>query len=234
MKKVILLLLIVLVVAQWWQKDQSIHAASSDVSFGYIVKYAAEAKKSDTLPLLIALHGNSDTPKNFYNTVFKSLSVPARIILIKGPIPRARGTAWPWLADEFLQYGTAFSEAVNALVAKYPTHGKPVLLGFSGGGMMAYYQALRHGNQYASIFPVSGQLSQEMLGDGLVRKGAKVYAFHGNSDSVIPISGAKAAIDILRKNGIYVELNEFNGGHHGIFGNMNMAITQAIEQKLGN
>ena len=234
MKKGIILLIVVLAAAQWWFKSPTIGVASNDVRFTYMVKYTGTAAKNDTLPLLIALHGNSDTPKNFFNTALDEFSARLRIILIQGPVSRARGSAWPWTADEFSQYGAAFSEAVTALSAKFPTQGQPVLLGFSGGGMMAYYQAIKHGDQYASIFPISGQLSHEMLGEGSASKGAKVFAYHGKNDSVVSIGGARTAIDILRKNGIYADLHEFKGGHHGIFNDMKTSITHAVEQSIRN
>ena len=179
--------------------------------------------------MLVALHGNGDTTKNFYNTALDQLNYSARIVLLEGPIPLGRGSAWPWSAADFAQYGKAINEAIALLAIKYPAIQKPILLGFSGGGMMAYYQAIKHGDSYSYIFPVSGQLSNNLLGDQSFRQGAEVLAFHGKTDSVV--SGGRKAVDILQENGIKVE---FNGGHHGIFTDMKSAITQAIEQKLQN
>ena len=232
MKKVLLFLVVCLVAFQWWKRDENIRVSSNDVSYDYIVKYSGGAHKRDTLPLLIALHGNGDTPQNFYRTALDMLAQPARVILLKGPVVRSLGSAWPWSAAEFEQYGEAFGEAVSALAVQYPTRGKPVLLGFSGGGMMAFYQALKRGDIYAAIFPVSGQLNQEMLGEGSIRTGASVFAYHGSADRVISIAGAKNAIALLHSSGVVAELTEFNGGHHGIFNNMKAQITQTVEQVL--
>ena len=228
MKK-ILLIIPVLVLALWWFKDPTISAPNSDVSFGYIVKYSGNSSRSDNLPMLVALHGNGDTAENFYNTALDQLYVPARIVLIKGPLS---GNAWPWTAADFAQYGKSLSEAIELLALKYPTIGKPILIGFSGGGTMAYYQAAKHGNSYSYIFPVSGQLSNGVLGDESFRTGAEVFAFHGRSDDVISISGGKIAVNILRANGANVEFTEFAIGHHGIFTDMKTKITQTVEQKL--
>ncbi len=232
MKKILLILFVCLVAFQWWQTDKTIRVSSNDVSYDYLVKHVGSAQKRDTLPLLIALHGNGDTPENFYHTALDTLDLPVRVILLKAPVARALGTAWPWSAAEFDQYGEAFSEAVEALVDKYPTRGKPVLLGFSGGGMMAFYQALKHGGLYAAIFPISGQLNQEMLGDGPLRTGAKVLAYHGDVDSVISIAGARNAIAMLHTHQVVAELTEFKGGHHGIFTTMKTQIVSAVEQAL--
>ncbi|VAX28411.1 hypothetical protein MNBD_NITROSPIRAE01-586 [hydrothermal vent metagenome] len=231
MKK-ILPLILVLVFAQWWFTDPSIRVSSHEIRFKYVVKYSGNASRADDLPMLVALHGNGDTADNFYETALDQLKVPARIILFQGPIPYGRGNAWPWSPDDFSQYGKAFTEAVDALALKYPTLGRPILFGFSGGGMMAYYQALKHGDRYAYIFPVSGRLSKNLLGDEAIRIGAEVIAFHGMSDSVVSINGGKEAVALLRKSGTDVIFSEFKGGHLEIFTTMKSTITEAIEEKI--
>ncbi|MFW5427382.1 MAG: hypothetical protein ACKE8R_09035, partial [Methylophagaceae bacterium] len=64
MKK-ILIIIAVLAIAQWWFKDSKISVPSqvngADVSYSYIVKYSGGSGRGDTLPMLIALHGNGDT-----------------------------------------------------------------------------------------------------------------------------------------------------------------------------
>jgi phospholipase/carboxylesterase len=236
MKKLILLIIIIsfLALLQWWFKDPTIDVPTNNLSFGYIVKYSGNSGRSDSLPMLVALHGNGDSVKNFYETVLDQLNVPTRIILLKGPLSYGTGSAWPWTPDDFDKYGKAVNEAIELLAAKYPTRGKPILLGFSTGGMMAYYQAVKYGDTYSYIFPVSGQLSEKMLGNGAPRSGAEVSAFHGKEDNVISISSGRSAVNVLRSKGIEVNLTEFNSGHHGIFTDMKSAITQAIEQKINS
>ena len=231
MKKIIALVLIGGLLF-WWFRDPTVSVSSHDVSFGYLVKYAGGAGSGDTLPMLVALHGNGDTAKNFYATALDKYSVPVRIILIKGPFARGRGHAWPWSAADFIKYGAATNEAISILAAKYPTTGKPVLLGFSGGAMMAYYQAVNHGDSYSFIFPVSGQLTNAHLGDKSVNVGAKVFPYHGKSDNVLSFGGGKAAASLLKAKGVFVRFTEFDGGHLGIFTTMKAAITQAVEEKI--
>ncbi len=230
--KKFLLVIVILGLLQWWFKDPSINVPSNDVEFVYIVKYSGGASRNDTLPMLAALHGNGDTAKNFYNTALDQLNLPARIVLLKGPLSYGSGNAWPWSADDFEHYGTATKEAIELLAQKFPTTGKPVLMGFSGGGMMAYYQAAVHGNSYSYVFPISGQLSREQLGDHSYRPGAEVFGYHGTTDNVVSFSGGQNAVNILKENGVSVSFTEFSGGHLGIFTNMKAKITQAIEQKL--
>ncbi len=232
MKKILLLLVFVVAFAQWWFTDSSIRVSNNDVQFSYIVKYSGDGSPGDDLPMVVALHGNGDTANNFYETALDQLKISARIVLFQGPIPYGRGNAWPWSSDDFSQYGKAFTEAVDALALKYPTLGRPILFGFSGGGMMAYYQAIKHGDRYAYIFPVSGRLSKDLLGDGGIRIGAEVIAFHGMSDSVVSINGGKEAVALLRESGADVIFSEFKGGHQGVFFEMKSTITEAIEAKI--
>ena len=232
MKKTILIIILIIGVAQWWYRDPTISVPSNDTSFHYIVKYTGNGGAKDQLPMLVALHGNGDTAANFYSTALDQFHIPLRIILLQGPIPKGSGNAWPWTADDFNQYGQAVNEAINALAYKFPTIQKPILLGFSGGAMMAYYQAIKHGDSYSYIYPVSGQLSDNLLGDDSTETGASVFAFHGKNDSVISISGGKQAASLLQANGVHVLFTEFNGDHHGIFTDMKTEITQHIEKKI--
>ncbi len=230
--KSLILVILAIILATWWLKDPTISVPSGDVSFSYVVKYSGGAGKNDYLPMLVALHGNGDKAKNFYKTALDEFSTPARIVLLQGPLSHGSGNAWPWTPDDFSQYGKAVSEAVDLLALKYPTAGKPALLGFSGGGTMAYYQSVKYGDTYSRIFPVSGQLSDTALGDDLSSPGADVLAFHGTSDRVVSIGGGKMAVKVLQDKGVRVTFTEFDGGHHGIFTNMKSEITKAVEQQL--
>ena len=227
-----LIIILLLALIKWYFTDLSISVPTNDVSFSYIVKYSGDVNKNDYLPMLVALHGNGDTAQNFYNTALNEFHVPARIILLQGPLPYDTGNAWPRYAEEFKEYGKALSEAVELLSQKYLTSGKPILLGFSGGGMMAYYQAVKHGNSYSYIFPVSGQMTKKMLGSELSEIGANIHAFHGRNDSVISIGGSKNALKILHEKGAEANLTAFDGNHHGIFTNMKRTIMLCIEEKL--
>jgi len=231
MKKLFLIFFVV-AFAFWWFREPSIKVPSNDVRFGYVVKYSGNSTRHDTLPMLVALHGNGDTAENFYDTALDQISVSARIILLKGPISYGRGGAWPWSDDDFAQYGTAVSEAAELLAKQYPTAGKPMLLGFSGGGMMAYYQAVNHGDTYSYIVAVSGQLAENRLGDEPSKPGAEVHAFHGKSDNVVAVGGGKGAVRLLQARGVNVTLTEFGGGHLGIFTDMKPEITRTVDQQL--
>ena len=113
--------------AQWWFNYSTISAPSNDLSFSYIVKYSGGSRRSDYLPMLIALHGDGDTVDNFYENALNQFNVPARIILVKGPIPHECGYVWPYSIAQFEKYGAAFSEIAGVLANEYSTASKPIL-----------------------------------------------------------------------------------------------------------
>jgi len=218
---------------QWRFKESTVSVPSNDTSFSYIVKYSGKLSSHlDCLPMLIALHGDGDTVDNFYETALDIINVPARIILIKGPIMHECGRVWPFSIAQFEEYGKAFTEAVDMLAIMYPTISKPMLLGFSGGGGMAYYQAIKHGDSYSYIFSISSLLAKEKLGSTSSEPGAKVYAYHGKSDEVIAFSEGKKTFKLLKRKKVNICFTGFEGGHHGLFAEMKSEITLALEKKL--
>lgn len=233
MMKVLAVVILAAVAAFFlWFKQPSIQAVSSDIQFRYIVKYSGGGEKDATLPMLVALHGNGDTAKGFYADALDQFNMPLRIIVVNAPIPYRGGYAWPWDAPELAQYGLALKEVIEALSQQFPTLGKPALLGYSGGGAMAFYQGLQYGDTYSYIFPVSGRLKASMIETLKPRRGARVHAYHGNKDKVVSIVGSRRALELLREARVKVALKEFDGGHHGIFREQKRMITGEVETLL--
>lgn len=217
-------------------KDPTVTSKVNDVTFSYIVKYPAGVDKKAVLPMLVALHGNGDKPKNFYESALDAYTQPVRIVVLQGPISFGWGKAWPWQAESLTRYGDALHDVIVSLANKYPTQGKPALLGFSGGGQMAYYQAVTHGGDYSYIFPISGRLSTADLATTQLpdqrRSKVKVHAFHGKKDSVVGFSKGQEAVKILKERGVRVVFTEFDGDHQGVFRSMKMRITNIVQQYL--
>lgn len=215
-----------------FSNHSTVSVPSNNSTFSYIVRYSGGAIQSEQLPMLIALHGDGDNAENFYETALNELSVSARIVVFEAPISHPSGLVWPYSVEQYAEYGEVFSELVIQLANQYPTINKPVLFGFSGGGAMAYYQAINHGDIYSDVFAISGLLANEKLGDNAAKSGANVYAYHGKSDEVIPFSEAKKTVRLLKKKKVNVSFISFDNGHHGLFTDMKSEITQAVETSL--
>jgi len=214
----------------WWLTNPTITVGPENYEFSYLVKYAGNTSSDESLPMLVALHGNGDSPGNFYKTALDKISAPARIIVLKGVIKHGSGSAWPWSQDQYDQYGSLITQAISELADTYPTKGKPILLGFSGGGMFAYHSALHFGDKYSYILPISGNLRSSITSD--LNIGARVMAYHGTKDDVVSFGGGASAAKVLKEKGVNVSFKQFDGGHHGMFRGMKSEISAEVDKKL--
>jgi phospholipase/carboxylesterase len=223
MKRLFALVLILGGLYWWWSEPNRVNGPVSGYEFEYTVRTSGDGVSAERLPMVIALHGLGDTPENFYQTLLKDLDYPARFILLRGPLGHSGGKPdgrdWPVSSDDLREYGSALADEVPVLLNRFPTKGKPIIVGFSAGAYYAYYLAAFHADQFSFVFPISGGLPVELPGPG-VRYGdggAQVIAFHGKQDQVIEFQQGKAAVDNLTRMGIAVSFITFDGGHLEVF-----------------
>jgi phospholipase/carboxylesterase len=157
----------------------------------------------------------------------KDFDYPARFILVRGPLGYAGGKlggrAWPINSGALQEYGSSLADAVPELLNRFPTKGKPIIVGFSAGAYYAYYLVAFHADQFSYVFPLSGGLPGKLLKTDARSndRGAHVIAFHGKQDQVIRFQQGKAAVDNLMRMGIVVRFITFDGGHLEIFRSVN-------------
>lgn len=216
----------------WWFSSPSIEVKNGAVKFHYLVKYTGGASSNEMLPMLIALHGDGDTPKHFFKTALDVLDVPARVIVIQAPRRYGSGYMWPNRSSDLILYGDGLNEAIEKLQSQYSTIGKPIVMGFSGGAVMAFYLGLAHGDNYSYIFPISGILPIKDKVRPAKGTLVKVYAYHGKHDELVAPQGSINAVKRLKDNQIKAKLTIFKGTHHGIFLNMKKTINNHIGDKL--
>jgi phospholipase/carboxylesterase len=112
------------------------------------------------------------------------------------------------------------SAAVEALVERENARGVPspriVLAGFSQGGALAVYTALRHAQPLAGAIALSTWLMGEVdLAPGACAVNARlpVFAAHGSEDPMVRVARGRALVEWLRKRGHAVESAEYPMGH---------------------
>jgi phospholipase/carboxylesterase len=182
------------------------------------------AAESDTLPLIVAMHGRGDRAQPFGDRTFAGFTVPARIALLRAPIAEGDGDAWftfrrpdTWVhvAEDLDVAADRVVATIDAITAAHPTRGLPIAVGFSQGGNLAYTLALRHPTRFSAIFPVSSGLIDEALAwehfDALHTP--PIIAFHGTNDEIIPIHVDRETVERLRGLGIRAELREHEAPH---------------------
>jgi predicted esterase len=225
MKKLLILGSVILLagIIYWWNLPSTVQGPSSDLEFEYITRITNNGGASDTLPMILALHGHGDTPENFFDSLLKRFDDQVRFIVLKGPFDYPgvglSGHAWPTDTNGLKEYGDALADSVSVLTEDYPTEGKPIVVGFSGGAGVAYYLAALHADKFSYIFPLAGRLSSIEIPSW--NSTAKVIAFHGTKDQVIGFNNGKKAVQKLKQSGLDAELISFNGGHLDVFRSTN-------------
>ena len=85
------------------------------------------------------------------------------------------------------------------------------VVGFSMGGYGTWDLIVRHPGRFAAAVPVCG------AGDPSKAEGIKdlpVWAFHGDKDGAVPVSGSREMVAALKKAGGEPKFTEFPGVGH--------------------
>ena len=84
------------------------------------------------------------------------------------------------------------------------------VVGYSMGGFGAWLAASRHPGLFAAAVPIAGGGDPSYI----VGTSAKVWAFHGTTDQVVPITRSRQMVDALKKAGKDVKYTEYPGVNH--------------------
>ena len=184
------------------------------------------ARAGDELPLIIALHGRGDTAEGFA-PLFRDMPVRARVAVLRPPHAWGGGQAWflgGWTpadkraatAAELLAHADRVAATAEAIRTSRPTRGKPVVMGFSQGGMLTWAVALKHPRAFAAAFPVAGFLFPEMLEQTRLDAPAMppIVAFHGGADPLVSADDDRRGVRLLEKRGVRVDLRIYPGVQH--------------------
>ncbi len=184
------------------------------------------ARAEDPLPMLVAIHGLGDSPEGFAGLV-RDLPVPARVILPQGLDAHAPG--WSWFpvrardpdVDALARGIDLASDRIAAMTDELArtraTLGRPVVTGFSQGGMLTFNLAVRHGELFSAAFPVGGWLPPPSWPKGRAPAGAPpIHALHGDADPAVRYGPTREAVEALRARGWDAELSTYPGVGHAI------------------
>lgn len=168
-----------------------------------VERVTAGADAGQPLPLIIAIHGLGDDPANFIR-LFDELPFPARVVAPRAPTPHGRGASWfpvrrlpPPAEDPAMTEGIRASTERLAALARWltrhrPTRGRPIVTGFSQGGILSFALAAKHPEAIAAAIPIAGALPASLLPTRSVP--VPVTALHGSDDPVIRLDWAEATL----------------------------------------
>ncbi len=207
----------------------------------FLERVTGGASASDPLPLVVAIHGRGGRPEMF-GQVLSTLSVRARVILPYAPEPYLSGYTWfpDWNNDEEFADGTRkaadrLATMIGELSTRRPTVGKPIVTGFSQGGMLSFTLVALHPEVVGEAFPIGGLLARPLWPATWPANRPKplVHAFHGTADDVVPVDGARGIVHQLVGLGFSAELTEYPGVRHRVPDPEARDVVRAIEDAVG-
>jgi phospholipase/carboxylesterase len=191
----------------------------------YLEHMTGGARPEERVPMIVGLHPMDGDPADFL-PLLRRYRRRARLIL---PYGHASGGMYFWFdsvsdvaAPVVTREADRIATALAALVAARPTTGKPLVTGFSQGGMMTFALAITHPEALAAAFPIAGVLPPSLYPSAALSSVPRpatlppIAAFHGASDLAVPTQGARASIAELRQVGYTAELHEYAGLEHDI------------------
>jgi len=84
------------------------------------------------------------------------------------------------------------------------------VVGYSMGGFGAWLVTSRHPDLFAAVVPIAGGGDPSYI----VGSSAKIWAFHGTTDKVVPIARSRQMVDALKTAGKDVKYTEYPGVNH--------------------
>ncbi|MEM9459732.1 MAG: dienelactone hydrolase family protein [Myxococcota bacterium] len=199
---------------------------AADLAYREVVLGGADP--STPLPMLVAIHGLGDTPDNFRH-LLDGFGEPVRVILPRGLDPTDAG-GWSWfpirardpnveaLATGIAEAARRVSLGLAQLQASRPTVGKPIVTGFSQGGMLTFTLAVHHPEVVGHAIAIGGWLPPPLVPQALdpERSYPPLHALHGTADAAVAYAPTQAAVEALAGLGLSVELTSYEGVGHMI------------------
>lgn len=209
----------------------------------YVLVEPPDLPPDAELPLIVYLHGRGDRPRVPRDDVY-DLDTPVRMILPRGPERFGQGYAWapvsahrgesPELLEALDARARMLSDAMVEWQRRHPTRGRPIVLGFSQGGILAMTLAVREPGSIARAIPMAGWLPPSLLPPRADRYAvnARVIALHGGDDPVLSATRTAGTVEDLVKLGYPVELEVYPGVGHEVSRDMRRRVHELLEEAL--
>jgi phospholipase/carboxylesterase len=204
----------------------------------YVEIVVGDPTPGRSLPLIVGIHGLGDRPEMFARLFASEFPIAARLIFPRGPALEGQGFSWfpipiasaidgEAVADGVRVAGEGIAALIERLAREHSSDAKPVVFGYSQGGILSFYLAAQHPDLVAAVVPIAGFLPRSLLA---TTRPAPTYAFHGGSDELVPVAAARATIQAFTERGGAATLAEYPHVGHEI----TVAMMRAARQKVSD
>ena len=191
--------------------------------------------------MLVVLHGLGDNPASFVR-LFSTLPQPLRVVAVRAPMPYHHGFSWfpvrigrhraSARAGDVRRAAAQLAAWLPQLTARYATRGKPLVSGFSQGGMLAFALLVHHPQRLAAAFPIGGTLALSDLPTHAPAGAPPLFAFHGEADPRVPFAPTRTLVSALQQRGYRAELHAYKGLRHSVSAALRTDLFSAIAGAL--
>ena len=194
------------------------------------------------LPMLIAIHGLGYRPRLPEEDMLQ-LKYPVRIVALRGPLRSGRGYGWfntqvrdhqpEVLASEILTQVEQIKQSIDVLLEQWPTCGKPLVLGFSQGGMLTLATALHAPERVSHVFPLATWIPAQAIPTRISQPFLPgIQMMHGEADDKVPLSQTQTMVESLRQRGLTLCLKTYPGIQHTMSPEMKTQLMEWVNKQV--
>ncbi len=215
-------------------------ANTSPELLAYETRVTAGVDPGQPMPTVVVLHGRDEALHGLHKALARGRA-PIRVIVPRGP-RRGRGGKHAWFRPREAHTKAARSEEIagaaaqviallEALQASGTVEGRPVLVGYSQGAVVALEVSLRAPGAVAEVFALAGHLPPGHVPTEFAEH-AVTHVLGGDADRVMRWPVTRAQVAEMQALGFSVEASAFQGQGHGVGKPMRLAAVRGVRSAL--
>jgi phospholipase/carboxylesterase len=169
-------------------------------------------------PIAIALHGLGHHKEGF-SSIAARLPASWRVVSADAPLRYGRGYAWyrfrcPEAEADLKRSTQVVITLAKRLKERYPSAPRPVLFGFSQGGVMSLNALKQAPLIWSAVASLSGYWLPQASPHSAPKNAPPLLITHGAQDKVVPLERGERAAALFSEAGYSVAWQGFEGGHN--------------------